>query len=134
MGAQKENFEFLNFFLKMFSSNFWIFLLLFLFFAKCSPIWLISGPLQNWDTCTSFRKGIQILKFHTIEKYINFLFFILFYVFFYSLNWLCWEFPLVVNRFPLSLKDSEINSQRKWPKSAKFQNLNIFHPITSFSL
>jgi hypothetical protein len=47
VGAQKENFEFLNFFFKMFSSNFWIFFWLFLFFAKCSPIWLISGPLQN---------------------------------------------------------------------------------------
>lgn len=63
--------------------------------------------------------------------------------FFYFSSFMCFfilwidcveSFHLYVNIFPLSLKDSEINSQRKWPKSTKFQNLNIFHPITSFSL
>ena len=99
-------FFFLNVFIKF------CILLLFLFFLQNVHFY----GLQNWPTCTSFRKGIQILKFHTIEKYIEILFFILFYVFF--ILWIdCVEsFHLYVNRFPPSLKDSEINSNENGQK------------------
>lgn len=44
---------------------------------------------------------------------------------YFSLNWLCWELPVVSQHISYSVNVSDINW--KGPKNASFQDLNLFH-------